>query len=345
MKFLPHFVWEHLNPVLLALKKTVYQAHFKNRNMAPLKPEKRVLILAHSAGVGNAVEATPLVQAIRTLWPTCHLSFFPPAGDLFSGWCVPDRIIKSLQEIKGEKFDDVFVSYLFEDTRPLKTICTYGKIHKPKIKFNKWLFKHERSYYLDMAKRCGFQGDVPPAFVAANRPNILPPDSSLRFCIVPCGKNESKWRYKKWPFYPELIQLLHAAYPEAQFCIVGTESDDIDLSQVTNTEIIDMRGQHTLSETAWIMQHSNFVIGNDSGPMHIADAVQAKGFVIFGPTCIIKNGPRNKIVPLASNVECRPCQYSEMREKCSHGQCMKDITPEVILEKINRIHSNHQPPV
>lgn len=333
MKFLPHFFWEHLNPFLFACKQKLYKAKLKRLNKRPVKPFKRVLVLAHSAGIGNAVEATPLVQAIRMLWPECHLTFFPPPGDLFSDWCVPDRIIACPEDIQGESFDHVFVAYIYEDMRCWNNICNFCKIHMPKVWLNRWFLKNERDYYLDMVRSCGYKAAPPPAYVSIKKPQIGIPDSDLRFCIVPCGKNDFLWRHKKWLCYPELIQILCEKYPHAQIYIIGTKSDSINLDIANTTQVTDMRGLLSLSETAWLMKHSDVVIGNDCGPMHIADAVQAKGIVIFGPTCIIKNGPRNKILPVSINKSCMPCQYNETTI-CDYSKCMYELAPDKIIEKV-----------
>jgi ADP-heptose:LPS heptosyltransferase len=335
MKRLPHFIWQLLDPALREFKQKIYQNRLKNQKFAPAQRGNKVLVLAHSAGIGNVVEATPLVQAIRILWPTCHLTFYPSSNDLFSDWCIPDRIIAQPEEIKGERFDHVFVAYIHENIRFLDDLCTFDKIHLPEIWFNKWFLKNERDYYLDMLRKYGFKGETPPAFVTIRQPSKTPPETPLRFCIVPCGKQEAKWQYKKWPYYPELIQLLLERYPSAQICIIGTVSDEFPGQTTDSTQIIDLRGAYSLSETAWLIKHSTCVIGNDCGPMHIADAVQAAGVVLFGPTCVIKNGPRNKIKPLFSNLTCSPCHYStDQFKNCQTGQCLKEITPEEVLKII-----------
>jgi ADP-heptose:LPS heptosyltransferase len=52
-------------------------------------------------------------------------------------------------------------------------------------------------------------------------------------------------------------------------------------------------------------------IGNDGGLTHLAAACGASGTVIFGPSSVPKNKTYNdKLVPLSTNFECQPCQFS-----------------------------------
>ena len=127
-----------------------------------------------------------------------------------------------------------------------------------------------------------------------------------------------------------------------QLCVVGTQADEMPRVPMGFGNKVDLRGAYTLSETAWIMRNSDVVIGNDCGPMHIADTVGARGFVIFGPTCLIKNGPRNKIVPLCLNRKCSPCQYTPKIEACKNPECMRELTADAVIEKIDSLLKKQQ---
>ncbi|MHC5182890.1 MAG: glycosyltransferase family 9 protein [Planctomycetota bacterium] len=333
MKLLPQSVWNCINDSILGTKKLVYLLKIAQVQKSPSGPRKRVLVLAHSGGVGNAVEATPLVQAIRMLWPSCHLTFAPPSDCLFENWCVPDRIITNPQEIKGEDFDLTFAAYLYEHLSEWKDHCDLGKVHALKKWQKSWFLKPERDYYLGMLKRYGFSGNTPPCYVTLKKPEKHPPDTGFRVCIAPCGRNEDRWKYKKWPYYPELIYALRDQYPGSQICVVGTKEDDIDI-EFDGKNIVDCRSIYSLSETAWLLRHSDFAIGNDCGPMHLASAVNTDSIIIFGPTCIIKNNYSGKSMMLyPQNIKCWPCQYNVLHiQNCTSGECIRSVTPEMVLE-------------
>jgi ADP-heptose:LPS heptosyltransferase len=237
--------------------------------------------------------------------------------------------------IQGESFDITFVAYLHEDISACEEICSMGRVHALRKWQKKWLLKPEREYYVHMLKSYGYKGDTPPFHANIKRPEKVPPPAVFRICIAPCGKNEHMWRYKKWPYYPALISGLRDRYPDLQICIVGTKDDEIGI-EFDGENFIDCRSIYSLSETAWLLKHSDLAIGNDCGPMHIASAVNTSSIVIFGPTCIIKNNYSGKTVMLyPKNIKCWPCQYNVAHiDNCNTGQCISNTKPEMVLERL-----------
>ena len=101
--------------------------------------------------------------------------------------------------------------------------------------------------------------------------------------------------------------------------------------------VIDLRNRLTLSETAWVLRHSDLAIGNDCGTMHIADAVRTPPIVIFGPTCEVKNGPVNRSVLIRLDLPCAPCQYGEQLSTCDDPVCMNGISPDIVLKQTREL--------
>jgi heptosyltransferase I len=50
-----------------------------------------------------------------------------------------------------------------------------------------------------------------------------------------------------------------------------------------------------LRELAWILQHARLVIGADTGPLHLADALGTKTIGLYGPTNPRRNGPYHQL--------------------------------------------------
>ncbi|MBN1510689.1 MAG: hypothetical protein JXB13_01620, partial [Phycisphaerae bacterium] len=96
-----------------ACKRTIRNLRVQRYRRETRKPmiQTRVLVVMN-AGVGNAIMATPLVQAIRMHRPRAHLVILPPPGDLFDGWCVADGIVKDPALLKGARFDDTFIAWM-----------------------------------------------------------------------------------------------------------------------------------------------------------------------------------------------------------------------------------------
>lgn len=321
----------HLKGIVLQQKRK----RFRKIN-AQIMFGPKVLVAMNTSGIGNAVEATPFVQAVRMLWPGAEITILTVPGDLFKDWSVPDRIITSTEKIRGCSYDHTFfTNWTQRDVPEWCSQSELGQVHFPKVWLGKLLLKPERRYYLDMLRKLGFKGSEPPLYVSLKKPGEHIPVADFRICLVPGGKPESLWRHKRWPYYNELLTLILEKYQNAQICIIGTRQDEFSGVLLSDQRIVDLRGNLTLRETAWVLKSANIAIGNDCGPMHIADAVQTRSIVIFGPTCELKNAYRNKVLTFSTDLPCRPCQYGSKIETCQDPKCMLKITPKQVMRKMD----------
>lgn len=334
MKSIPFRVF--IKKAACLVKRFIYLVKLRQfrKQLAVSLDTPKILVLMNE-GIGNAIEATPLVQAIRIFWPKSQISIYPPSGDLFDDWCMIDKVITSYEALRDESYDHTFIC---SGCIPAENSSyELGQIHRVKCFLWKWFLKPEREYYLDMLRRLGYKYKTPPLYVSISKPKMEIPFSPLRICLVPAGKQDYNWRHKRWPYYSQLAGALLSKYNQAQICIIGGKDDEQKDDLAMSSRLIDLRGRLTFRESAWLLRHSQLAIGNDCGPMHIADAVHTPSLIIFGPTCELKNAPLYKAVPLYANVLCRPCQYSELLETCQNPRCMMDLTPEIVFEKVDSL--------
>jgi len=156
-----------------------------------------VLVVMNNIGIGNAVEATPLVQAIRMLWPTAIITVLTGPGDLFDDWSVPDRITASTEDLKGKSYDHTFFPYgRWQNIAEWQASFELGRVHCPRVWLRVWLLKPEVEYNVDMVRRLGYRGDAPPLYVSLKQPKEHIPGDILRICLIPGGKKEAMWRHK-----------------------------------------------------------------------------------------------------------------------------------------------------
>ncbi len=321
-------------------KKFIYSRKLKHYRRSDRSSDfsGNVLVVMTGGGIGNSIEGTPVVQGLRALWPAAIITVVVPRGDLFENWCVPDQITDSIEDVRGRSFDHSFFPYAFLSAIvPWKEACDLGEIHHPRVWLRKYFLKPERDYCIDMLRPLGYKGPVPPLYVSVKRPRHDIAVAELQVCLVPGAKNEPKWRHKRWPYYGELAESILEKYPGAQVCIIGTREDCFGEQALADSRVIDLRDKLSLAETAWVLKSAHLVIGNDCGPMHIAYAVQTPSIVIFGPTCQIKNAPRNKAVALSGDLPCRPCQYTDLLETCPDPCCMKELKPQLVMKKAEQI--------
>ena len=96
--------------------------------------------------------------------------------------------------------------------------------------------------------------------------------------IVLIPGSSKKHTEKRWPYYKELAdKLLKEGFNVVS--IFGPDELDLENTmpgyKFNNLDLMDVAG---------IINKSIFVIGNDSGPSHIASCLRKPGIALFGPT-------------------------------------------------------------
>ena len=139
---------------------------------------------------------------------------------------------------------------------------------------------------------------------------------------------------KCWPheYVVELIELIKKSHPTLQIIIFGDESA-IDIGYALKKRfpsITNLCGKTTLKELMSLLVFCDLLITNDSGPMHIADALKVKMLPIFGSTNPDKTGPFYQKEVLYEKASCSPCYL----RKCPIDfRCMKSLTPQLVLKR------------
>ena len=95
--------------------------------------------------------------------------------------------------------------------------------------------------------------------------------------------------------------------------------------------VINLAGITSLRELACLIKQCTVFLTNDSGPMHIADALNVPVIAIFGSTNPQRTGPYSGGTVISSNAECSPCYL----RKCPIDfRCMQQITEGQVLTAI-----------
>ncbi|HZL44367.1 MAG TPA: glycosyltransferase family 9 protein, partial [Verrucomicrobiae bacterium] len=85
----------------------------------------------------------------------------------------------------------------------------------------------------------------------------------------------ARWPNKRWPAasYAELVRLLAADHPEFRIVILGSQADrelGAVIAGVDPMRCLDSTGKISLPEMVEWIRLSELMIGNDTGPMHVA---------------------------------------------------------------------------
>ena len=167
-----------------------------------------------------------------------------------------------------------------------------------------------------------------------NKKNV---ESKTPYFVLAPG---SAWNSKRWPQerFSELVKRL-SHYP---VIVLGSEKEEFcdEIAAASpHPESRSLRGKTSSAELLQIIQNSAFVVGNDTGIVHIADAFGIPTVVIEGPTAaslgFSPGGANTHLVGL--DLLCRPC--SKSGKFCWRGgtrKCLNDLPVSDVLQAVEK---------
>jgi lipopolysaccharide heptosyltransferase II len=110
----------------------------------------------------------------------------------------------------------------------------------------------------------------------------------------------------------------------------GEESAAVDIHRPLKEAAVNLAGRLELHELPYFLNRCDLLITNDSGPMHIAAALQVPVVALFGPEDPTLFGPclppeQSRV--LQKPVPCRPCPHAS----CAQPICLQGIHPSEVL--------------
>ena len=153
----------------------------------------------------------------------------------------------------------------------------------------------------------------------------------------------AKWDTKLWEQekFASIGDRLQKEFP-CKVIFTGSKGDRAKIDQIIDKmeeEPINLAGQTTLKELAYLYSKCEVVISTDTGPMHIAAAMGCPVVALFGPTAPWRTGPYGKgHSVIREEMQCSPC----FKRRCSDLTCMKNITVEKVLDRVKEhLNSTH----
>lgn len=124
----------------------------------------------------------------------------------------------------------------------------------------------------------------------------------------------------------------------AQTILIGGPGDIETCNSVQSlmkTESLNLAGKLSLMGSATLLGKAGMVFTNDTGMLHMAQAMKSPVVAVYGPTTRELGFfplPDNSRVA-ETDVSCRPCTQKGLHE-CpkKHFRCMKDIKPKVVSD-------------
>lgn len=319
---------------------------------------KKILVFSFSY-IGDAVLSTAVIQPLRQHFPDAHITFLvgPRAFGLLAtepnidatlvydnrgehaGWKGRLRLIKTLRR---DKFDVVV------NLRDSLTARCIGAEHWGMVRGES--NRHAVTRYLEVLQRHDIDTtDAHPHLQLTEDEQTLArcflteagiTSERLLIGIHPGGN----WVYKLWNAanYALVANALCKEQNAAILLFAGPHERELQAQVAGMMDLPPILVKtENLRHLAALISVCDVYIGNDTGPMHIAAAVDTPVVALFGSTNHIRSGPygeKRTVVLSGIDLGCNPCHPGRHPGGCGAGSCevIAGITVEQVLAAVKR---------
>lgn len=298
----------------LEAKRNLFAADLAARGLATPPRRTRVWIRLPN-WLGDVVMALPLLRAIRVSRPDAEITLVAgaPFLPLLAAWGVADRLhalpprgagyFRHFRALRRE-FPDVWILFTNSvrgDLEARLTQCRqrFGLIRPGK---RRPFLSHAWTVPADFDERTRHQLELWEAFLrhfGLNAPldrtplplPRTPPAADAGRIGLICGSEntpEKRWPVTHW-------RALIAALPDERFVLFGTPRDAALTREVAQgfppARVLDLAGRTDLVGFAHGLAGCRLLVTNDTGGMHLANALGVPLLALFGPTNPVRTGP------------------------------------------------------
>ncbi len=293
--------------------------------------------------LGDVVMALPLLRAIRTSRPDAEITLIakPAFHSLLESWHIAEHLIAIPAKGFGyfptfwklrKRFPDCYLlltNSFRGDLESWLTRCPqrFGLIRPGK---RRPLLTHHYEVPTDFDERKNHQLTLWTQFLehfGLNAPAELTPvkqprtNPTLTIGLIAGSENNPE---KRWPV-AHWCELINQLPVEARLILFGTATDRAitdEISARVDRPIENLAGRTKLPAYCDLLRKCSLLITNDTGGMHLANALGTPLIALFGPTNPIRtgpvfSGPTNILQP----VDC----------PAEGGSSLNDLSPQQVL--------------
>ena len=346
-----------------------------------MHPPRRVLFL-QTAFIGDTILATSLVESWHMAFPDDSIDFCTRRGneDLFANhpflnevlvwnksgnfWARSWKLLLLARLIRNRKYDIVVTPHRHVSSGVLlgfskaRHKCGFANhpmawrwTHRVEHQIGNNVHETVRNFELIKPWMSGGQPARPglyPQFISSGAAEQIQPESKPFVVLAPA----SQWFTKQWPssHWVELINHFASKMENTSLYLVGGKADRSLLEQIKKQAEhprLSIQTDGSLMETAALMLRAQAVVSNDSGPLHLASAVNAPTVALFcSTTPAFGFGPlaeKSEVVEADEPPPCKPCGLHGHR-KCpaagEHFLCGNGLAVEKVWLAIVRVTEN-----
>ena len=319
------------------------------RNLRYAYPDAQIDMLV-SPNSGEVIENCPYVDNFIYFDTTRKHKYEKGKGEKKSFWYY-------VKKLRAEKYDK---AYVLKRSLSSALLCYFAGIKErvgfdtenraflltKKVKYDD--VKHESLSFLDVLEADGIKikdTHLENWVAPENAQNIQKlfeefdiTDSSYKAVVNVTATNEGKvWDKNR---FIQIIEYL-SNEKNVQVIFIGAPSDKelyekIEYSCALKLPPINLCGRVSIKDSLALLKKVDFILGNDSGNLHMASSVGTKVIGLYGPMPFEKwkaLGKENILIK--ADLECMPCR---LKGKCQNNKaCMNAITVESVKFAVDKI--------
>jgi ADP-heptose:LPS heptosyltransferase len=160
-----------------------------------------------------------------------------------------------------------------------------------------------------------------------------PIEQSAPIVLAPC----TRWETKHWRSEGFCEVARHFTAKGRAVVLIGSAEERIDCDAIAAAApgTLNLAGRTSVPELAALLRGCAVCVTNDSGPMHLAVALDRPVVSMFGPSDPLWIGPyRRPDAVINASLPCSPCYLREL-SRCPYDHaCMQQISSSTVIERI-----------
>jgi ADP-heptose:LPS heptosyltransferase len=141
--------------------------------------------------------------------------------------------------------------------------------------------------------------------------------------------------------FGELIELVHSrwSHPIVVTGIAEERAIVEEIRAVHHAPFVDLCGKLSLRQLAAVIDFATLCVMNDTGPLHVAQALTRPAVAILGPTAPEVVGIAGSTLPVRMDLPCSPCAFYAGWRACtnpSRWECLHALTPAQVFKAVER---------
>ncbi len=141
----------------------------------------------------------------------------------------------------------------------------------------------------------------------------------------------SAWKTKEWPHFTALAHSLKVHY---DLVFLGGPEDAVCDEIARAVSGVSLRGKTSVQQSMAIVAGAQWVVGNDTGFLHVAEALSKDVVMIEGPTHPAMGFSiyRKQSVLVGKDLFCRPCSKTgRICFRWGSRTCLESLSPQEVL--------------